>query len=242
MPTPFSEYVLYCDNHLLVVCKPAGMPSQRDRTGDPDLLTVGKGYLKERFDKPGRVFLGLVHRLDRPASGVMVLARTSKAASRLGRQFLDRDVVKQYVALVEGTVVGQGTTEAGYLKKSERGVVAASRDEEGAQYAELEWEKVKETARGTLVNVRLETGRKHQIRHQLARIGHPIVGDLRYGATREFDGRNLALHCYSLTIDHPTLRQAMSWQALPPLSWGREREDVRAWVDRGSNKGEWGRK
>lgn len=228
----FEEIVLFCDNHLLVVCKPAGVPCQPDRSGDADLLTLGKVYLKERFDKPGRVFLGLVHRLDRPVSGVMVYARTSKSASRLSRQFRRREVEKRYVAVVEGTT-GQAGRESGYVQKSGRGVVRASEDDRSAAYCELSWAKIADTKGDSILDVRLVTGRKHQIRYQLSALGHPIVGDRRYGATRPFDGRNLALHCYTVAVDHPTLRTRMSWQEPPPATWGEAGTLVCDWLGSG---------
>jgi len=211
--------VLYLDNHLFVVNKPAGVLAQADRTGDPDLLGLGKAYLKERFDKPGAVFLGLVHRLDRPVSGVMVFARTSKSAARLADQFRRRTPEKRYVAVVEGTAAGGGVRVDHLVKEDERvRVVPATHPR--AQRAELAWRAV--AARGglSLVDVRLRTGRPHQIRVQLAAMGLPILGDFRYGAARPLDGRNLALHCYRLGLEHPTRREPVAWTAPPPAAWG----------------------
>jgi 23S rRNA pseudouridine1911/1915/1917 synthase len=215
--------VLYLDNHLLVVRKPAGLLVQGDETGDVDLLTLGKAYLKERFDKPGAVFLGLVHRLDRPVSGVVVLARTSKAAGRLSEQFRERAPDKRYLALVEGRLLGEGTRED-HLAKLGRTVRIVKPSHSEARRAVLRWralgtERTKKAGDVSLVEVELVTGRAHQIRVQLAAMGHPIIGDLRYGATREFDGRNLALHSYALTIGHPTKREPMTFRALPPPTW-----------------------
>jgi 23S rRNA pseudouridine1911/1915/1917 synthase len=214
--------ILYLDNHLLVVNKPAGLLVQEDETGDLDLLTIGKAYLRERFHKPGRVFLGLVHRLDRPASGVMVLARTSKAAARLSEQFRVREPGKRYLALVEGTLSGEGTRED-FLVKVDRTVRVVSPSHSGAKKAVLHWRSLAtdrmKTGDISLVDVELVTGRAHQIRVQLSTMGFPILGDMRYGATRELDGRNLALHSYALTIEHPTLREEMTFRALPPTSW-----------------------
>ena len=214
--------VVYLDNHLLVVHKPAGLLVQEDRTGDSDLLTLGKAFLKEKYDKPGNVFLGLVHRLDRPVSGVMVLARTSKAASRLSDQFRRRAPDKRYLALVEGRLDGQGRRED-YLAKIDRHVRIVKPDHPKGKRAELRWQALATERRKegnvSLVEVELLTGRAHQVRVQLAALGHPILGDLRYGAEREFDGRNLALHSYRLEIEHPTKREPMAFAAMPPATW-----------------------
>lgn len=207
--------VLFVDNHLLVVNKPAGALVQADRTGDPDLLTAGKAYLKETYDKPGNVFLGLVHRLDRPASGVMVFARTSKGAARLSEQFRHRNVEKRYLAVVEGLIEGAGIERNRII--AEDATVRMARTGDG-KIAELQWRAIASEDRLTLVDVQLKTGRKHQIRVQLSALGHPILGDFRYGATRELDGKNLALHCYRLGFQHPTRKERLFFQAAP--SWG----------------------
>lgn len=210
--------VLFCDNHLLVVCKPAGLPAQQDRTNDPDLLSLLKDYLKQRFEKPGKVYLGLVHRLDRPASGVMVFARTSKAAARLSGQFREGTPRKRYIALVEGSESGQGRCRD-YLVKENETVRIVGEGYPQARHAELVWQ-ARATRDGlSLVDIDLLTGRPHQIRVQLASRGLHILGDLRYGSRREFDGRNLALHSYRLGLEHPVLKTPAAWTALPPESW-----------------------
>lgn len=215
--------VIFVDNHLLVVNKPHGMLSQADATGDDDALSAGKRYLKARFNKPGNVFLGLVHRLDRPASGAMVFARTSKAASRLSEQFRSRTAGKRYLAIVEGEASLSGEM-VDFLKKFGPGDVrVVSPTTEGGQRAVMRAKVLStstwKTTEVSLVEVVLETGRAHQIRVQLARRGHPIIGDLRYGAASEFDGRNLALHAWSLEIEHPTLRKRMRWVVAPGSDW-----------------------
>lgn len=212
------EQVLYCDNHLLVVVKPAGVLSQGDATGDLDLLSMGKAYVGERFNKPGDVFLGLVHRLDRPVSGVMVFARTSKAASRLGAQFKNRAVDKRYVALVEGAWSGAGT-RVDFLRKDHQRVRIVPEGHPEGLHAELDWRVVASRDGLSLVEVHPKSGRPHQIRVQLAALGHPIVGDFKYGARRPFDGRNLALHSFHLAFDHPTQDLRCTYTTPPPNSW-----------------------
>ncbi len=216
--TDSSPKVLYCDNHLLTVAKPAGLLSQADSTGDPDLLTWCRSYIEKRYDKPGRAYIGLVHRLDRPASGVMLFARTSKAAARLARQFRERTVIKKYLALVEGDMDGAGTMKS-LIRKRGRGVEKGSEGDARSATAVLSWHSLHQRNGQTLLEIDLRTGRKHQIRFQLAEAGHPIVGDLRYGSKTELDGRNIGLHCCLLEVDHPTLRKRIGWCAMPPDSW-----------------------
>ena len=223
--------VLYLDNHLFVVNKPPGVLVQADRSGDPDLLSAGKAWLKEHFDKPGNVFLGLVHRLDRPVSGVMVFGRTSKSAARLSDQFRRRIPVKQYLTIVEGELQGEGEL-VDYLLKEGQQVRVVSPEVPGAKRAALHFEAIASRGGHSLVRVRLETGRPHQIRVQLANLGSPIMGDFRYGAAGELDGRNLALHSFSLGVEHPTRREWMSWRAEPPATWGSTfRDPIRRLLD-----------
>ncbi|MDX1438863.1 MAG: RNA pseudouridine synthase [Rubricoccaceae bacterium] len=210
--------ILYQDNHLLVVVKPAGVLSQADRTGDKDLLTQAKAYIKREFDKPGNVYLGLVHRLDRPVSGVMVLARTSKAADRLSRAFRKREVEKGYLALVEGHLAGSGTC-ANWLLKDKGHVRVVPKETEKARPARLTWRSAAHSDQLSLVDVDLHTGRPHQVRVQLAHMGYPILGDLRYHAQREFDGRNLALHAYKLAFEHPVQKERVEFRCPPPSTW-----------------------
>lgn len=213
--------VLHLDNHLLVVSKPPGLLSQADRTGDADVLTEGKAFLKKKFGKPGDVYLGLVHRLDRPASGVMALARTSKAARRLAEQFRRHLPEKRYLALVEGACTGLETC-VDYIAKEEEKIRLVPPGHPAGKRAELTYQALaQDDERGlSLILVRLKTGRPHQIRVQLAARGFPVLGDLRHGAARRLDGRNLALHAYLLRLEHPTRREAMTFAAPPPDAWG----------------------
>ena len=210
--------ILHLDNHLLVVRKPAGVLSQGDATGDPDLLTMAKAYIKVRFQKPGDVFLGLVHRLDRPVSGVMVFARTSKAASRLSAQFKTRSIDKRYVALVEGRCTGEGTL-IDHLWKDHRTVRSVGEGHPKGMQSELYWRAIGFRDGLTLLDVQPRSGRPHQIRVQLAQMGHPITGDFKYRAKLRFDGRNLALHSYRLAFAHPTQGEPCVFSAGPPNSW-----------------------
>ncbi len=209
---------LYLDNHLLVVNKPAGLLSQADQTGDTDVVTLWKAWIKERFDKPGNVFLGLVHRLDRPASGVMVLARTSKAAARLSEQFRKREPEKWYTAIIEGNPGKKGTYRDHLLKTGSH-VRCVDPHRRGARSAELSWFSLMNTDGLSVVAVRLKTGRSHQIRVQFSSRGFPLLGDMRYGAKNELDGRNLALHARRLGVGHPTKRERMEWECTEPATW-----------------------
>lgn len=215
---PFE--VLYLDNHLLGVVKPSGMLAQGDRTGDADLVTLAKEYLKWRFDRPGNVFVGLVHRLDRPTSGVVVLARTSKAAGRLAEQFRGRGVEKRYLAVVEGRLGAEGEAVDG-IRKGEGGrVEVVPEGAPEAKRAALRWRTLAADGGLSLVEVDLLTGRKHQIRAQLAHRGAPVLGDLRYGSRAPFaEGRGVALHAHRLVVEHPTRREPVALAAPPPAAW-----------------------
>jgi RluA family pseudouridine synthase len=208
--------VLFLDNHLLVVCKPAGMPTQADRSGDPSLLECGREYIKQQFHKPGKVFLGLVHRLDRPVSGVVVLARTSKAAARLAAQFRQRQVKKVYWALVQGKVPASGTL-VDHLSRT--GVQSHIATQHNGQLAELRFRRLEYWQDVSWVEIDLSTGRHHQIRVQFAHRGHPLLGDRRYGATRPFVPGALALHARAITILHPTRQEEMTFTAAPAPFW-----------------------
>lgn len=212
-----DRLILYEDNHLLVLNKPGGLLVQGDRTGDETLLTAAKNYLKEKYQKPGRVFLALVHRLDRVTSGVVVFARTSKAASRLALAFRERKVKKFYLAVVHGHPPPNETLEGKILfdKKSRRAYL--HRD---GKPARLSYQMLKKHGGYSLLLVQPETGRKHQIRVQLAAKGYPIVGDLKYGShERVASGRAILLHAWQILLPHPTLRKEILFSAPLPKYW-----------------------
>ena len=211
----FEIPVLYEDNHLLVVVKPANMVVQADDTGDLDLLTALKQYIGEKYQKPGAVYLGLVHRLDRPVGGVMVFARTSKAASRLSEQFAAHHAGKIYLAVAQGIIDSEARL-TDYLKKDAKtGMVrAVSANTPGAKHAILTTTPLAHMNGNTLVRVQLETGRAHQIRVQHQHMGHPLWGDARYGGGKP--GQQIALWAYRLTLTHPTQQSEMTFTHLPP--------------------------
>lgn len=202
---------------MLALCKPAGVLSQADRTGEPDVITLVGAWLKEKYSKPGNVYVGLVHRLDKPVSGAMVLARTSKAARRMSVAFKSRTVKKKYVAVVEGHMTGNGTMED-YLRKVTRPVRAVV-DRQHGKYAQLHWQALTHVGGHTVVVVDLITGRPHQIRCQFAHRGFPLAGDERYGARHALAGIPLALHCRTLALPHPVRRDTLEISAPLPQSW-----------------------
>lgn len=208
--------VIYCDNHILVLNKPAGILIQRDKTGDPSLLEYAKAYIKDKYNKPGNVYLGLVHRLDRPVSGVVVFARTSKAASRLSNQFKERTTEKIYTAIVEGETPAEGDWLDSIAR---RGVTSSiAKDGEGSR-ADLHFTRLSYKEGFSLVRIRLGTGRHHQIRIQFASRAYPIVGDFRYGSSLKFGERAIALHSSSLKIIHPTTKEELTFRANPARIW-----------------------
>ena len=220
--------ILLVDNHLLGIVKPSGLLSQADHTGDEDVLTWAKAYLKERFDKPGNVFVGLVHRLDRPVSGVMMLARTSKGASRLSAQIRERTVSKRYLAAVEGRLQGSGTL-SGFLRKDRDRSRMVEKGDADAKAARLTYSSVWESDRFSLVDIDLETGRAHQIRVQLASLGHPLVGDRRYDAASEFLPKRIALHASRFECKHPTRDERVVLEAMPddwPKPFARALDEI----------------
>lgn len=215
--------VLYEDNHVIVVLKPQNVPSCEDETKDKDLLTVIKEHIKERENKQGNVYVGLVHRLDRPTGGVMVYAKSSKAAARLSEQMKTGDFEKKYAAVLTGTPREKDATLTNYLKKNpiNNMVYVCPQGTEGAKFAELEYNILEEKNGLSLALVKLHTGRSHQIRVQMANIGTPVYGDMRYGVEKAKKGK-LALWAVSLSFTHPVSKERMCFKIQPPadiLPW-----------------------
>lgn len=215
-----SLEVLYEDNHLLVVNKPAMLPTMGVSSDRPSLLTVAKDYIREKYDKQGNVYLGIVSRLDAPVTGLVTIARTSKAANRLTAAFREHRVEKSYLALVAGEPEQPSGTLEHYLRKDERHrrVHTTHASAPDAQLARLQYETLATGGAFSLLGVQLETGRKHQIRVQLAKLGHPIVGDQKYGSGQDFP-RGIALHARELQLEHPVRKEPMHFLAPLPASW-----------------------
>lgn len=217
--TSLALKILYEDNHLIAVFKPAGILVQGDKPvgerSEPTLMDEVKKYLKEKYKKPGNVFLGLVHRLDRPVSGIILFAKTSKGASRISEQIREREISKTYHALVEGEIKpSSGTLKHFLIKNEEKRIAQISADSTG-DYAELDYQTVKTSGKFSLLKINLKTGRFHQIRVQLSAIGHPIVGDVKYGfvspkqnakadASKAFPDKSIALCATELTFQTAT--------------------------------------
>lgn len=231
MESYHSIQIVYEDNHLLVVVKPPNMPTQADASGDPDLHGTMKQYIAEKYQKPGAVYLGLVHRLDRPVGGLVVLARTSKAADRLSEQVRGKTLARQYVAAVRGSAPERIELRDWLLKDEHTNTVrAVAAGTPGAKDAKLAWQKAGEADGLSLIRVKLFTGRSHQIRVQTSHSGFPIWGDARYGAGRP--GEQIALWGAHLGLVHPTKKEELHFTAMPP-------RDARPW--RGFSEEIWAR-
>ena len=206
--------IVYEDNHVIVAVKPPNMLSQADKTKDADILSMLKEYIRVKYNKPGNVYLGLVHRLDRPVGGLMVFARTSKAAARLSAQMREHEMGREYLCVTEGQVKDKFTL-INYLLQNERmnRVMVCDADERGAQEAILHGHCLARRNGTSLCSLRLETGRKHQIRVQMKEMGAPLWGDHRYG--HGIPGQQIALWGYRLTFEHPTTKNIMTFQNLP---------------------------
>jgi len=209
--------VIYEDNHIIVVEKPAGIPTQADSSKDIDMYTLVGKYIKEKYNKPGNVFVGIVHRLDRPVGGIMVFARTSKGASRLSEQIRNRTFKKTYLANVEGIFKEKRGTLENYLLKDEEKnkSFVVNENTRGAKFARLDYEVIEENSKKkhSLVKVYLHTGRHHQIRVQFAHINHSLIGDAKYGNSK--GNSNVMLWAYKLEFKHPTKEETMKFELFP---------------------------
>ena len=213
--------VIYEDNHLLAVNKPAGMLVQGDETNDKPLVDFAKDYIKARYGKPGDVFLGVVHRIDRPVSGAVIFARTSKALERMNKIFADREVDKTYWALVKDRPDPLSATLVHYLDKDReknitKALDAPSRRHPDAKRSELTYDLISSIGNYHLLEVHPKTGRSHQIRAQLSRIGLPIKGDLKYGFPTPNKDGSIHLHCRSMKFIHPVTKETIEIMADPP--------------------------
>jgi len=209
--------IIYEDNHLLVVQKPPNVLSQKDRTGDFDMVELLKHDLKVRYNKPGNVYLALIHRLDRPVGGVMVFAKTSKAAARLTKQLKTGEFTRTYLAIIHGRPLKPKDTLVHYLLKDQRTntVRAVNENTQGAQKAILDYEVLGYQNKLCVVKVQLRTGRPHQIRVQFASLGHPLFGDRRYGRKPNRPGQTIGLWSYEISCLHPVTKKRISFLSIP---------------------------
>lgn len=216
--TSINLNILFEDNHLLVINKRVGDLVQGDQTGDPSLVDIIKEYIKVKYDKPGAVFLGVVHRLDRPTSGVVVFAKTSKALTRLNETFKNRETQKTYWAIVKNRPPQVQDTLLHYIKRNPKNNTSKAHIHEvpDSKKASLEYKIIKELTSYFALEVDLHTGRHHQIRAQLAAIGCPIKGDLKYGFDRSNPDGGIHLHARQLVLVHPVTKENMVFTAPPP--------------------------
>lgn len=219
--------ILYEDNHVLCVVKPANLPVQADNTKDEDLLTLVKQYLKEKYNKPGNVYLGLVHRLDRPVGGAMILAKTSKAASRLSESIRVRAIDKVYYAILDGVPKKQSDTLVDYLTKDTKTNMVSVTNAKVGKKSILHYQVLATKNGHALVEIHLETGRPHQIRVQFASRNLPLVGDQRYNKNAK--KVQIALWAVSLTFSHPTTKDKITIHSDPPEIWPWTEFEVKLW-------------
>lgn len=212
--------ILYEDNHLIALNKRAGDLVQGDKTGDKPLPDLIKAYIKDKYNKPGNVFCGVIHRLDRPTTGIVLFARTSKGLERMNAAFKNRETKKQYWALVEGKLE-DGRDLQHYLKKSSKTNKSTvfKRPEPEAKEALLSFKVLNTGDRYSLVEIDLHTGRHHQIRAQFSAIGHPVKGDVKYGARRGERDKSICLHSRNLTFEHPTTKELVNIIAKTPSTF-----------------------
>ena len=213
--------VIYEDNHIIVVEKPAGILTQADSSGEIDMQLLLKQYIKEKYNKPGNVFVGIVHRLDRNVGGIMVFARTSKGASRLSEEIREHRFKKRYIAIVDGILKNKEEILEDYLLKDEKNNIVKIVDRENKQskYAKLDYKVIKQEKNRTMVSINLHTGRAHQIRAQFASRGHALIGDTKYGKIKN---TAIALWAYEIEFKHPVKDETMKFTLMPSQEWEKQ--------------------
>jgi len=218
----FKKYIVFEDNHLLVVNKPAGLLVQGDKTNDKTLIDFTKQYIKYEYNKPGNVFLGLTHRLDRPVSGAVIMTKTSKALTRVTKAFKNQEVGKTYIAICLGKPnASSGIIQNYLLKDGQKNKVRVFKSaQKKAKFSETEYNVLQYTNGKSLVKIAPKTGRSHQIRVHLSSINIPIIGDLKYGAPKPLSDKSIALHCLNMELIHPVTKEKISFKAsLPETSF-----------------------
>ena len=210
--------VIYEDNHIIVVEKVAGILTQSDSSGELDMQLLIKQYIKEKYNKPGNVFVGIVHRLDRNVGGIMVFAKTSKGASRLSEEIREHRFKKRYIAIVDGVLGKKEEVYEDYLQKDEKNniVKIVEKETKGAKYAKLDYKVIKQCKNKTMVSINLHTGRAHQIRVQFSSRGHALIGDTKYGKIKN---TSIALWAYEIEFKHPTKDEIMKFTLMPTKEW-----------------------
>ena len=225
-----KNQILFEDNHLIIINKYPSQIVQGDKTGDEPLSEQIKKYLKKKYNKPGNVFCGVVHRLDRPVSGIMILAKTSKAASRLSLQFAEHKIEKYYLAWVEGSCDKERVLENYLIRKEKKCLV--SQDKINGKWASLQYHRVTIKENKSLLLIRLNSGRHHQIRCQMAESGHPVLGDTLYGSQTSWKSGKIALHAWKIIFTHPVKKEKNEF-SLNPDFWPKPYNEL---VQKGSEQ------
>jgi 23S rRNA pseudouridine1911/1915/1917 synthase len=233
---PEKLEILYEDNHLIGILKPGGLLVQGDRTGDDTALAMVKRYVKNKYNKPGNVFIGLVHRIDRPVSGVVLFAKTSKAASRLSKEFHDRKTEKTYLAVTAGYLKNDNGELVAHLERAHNRSRAVDRPTVRSKEASLTRSVLDRRGGLSLLEILPHTGRHHQIRAQLGGFSFPIVGDIKYGAIEPLADKTIALHGARLRVRHPVGGELLTVEARPPVGgpWRRFQATIDSYFERGA--------
>ncbi len=215
-----KNWILYEDNHLIIINKPAGIPVQKDKSGDTSLLDITKNYIKKTYNKPGNVYVGLPHRIDRPTSGIVILSKTSKCLSRMAEMFRERKIKKKYWAIVQKKINKESNTLTHYLKKNRKKnkSYTSIKEKKGFLKAELKFQLIKKLNNYFLYKIHLISGRHHQIRAQLSAIGAPIKGDIKYGFKRTNKDGSIHLHAREVFFQHPIQKKDIIITARPQLN------------------------